>query len=126
MEVTDDIKTAKKNIKIVSVTEVLLQSPVLSMIIVDAEIDHTDLDLTDSIQTSSNSYTTIINLFTIQPKSLQEGHLIIASPEFKDQDNIEPTNIFPKPPVLDAIMTSADLATKNSEGSYENIEYNGE
>jgi len=43
MEVADDIKSAKKNIKIVGITEVLLQSPMLNIIIVDAKIDHNDL-----------------------------------------------------------------------------------
>jgi len=52
MEVTDDIQSAKKNIKIVGITEVLLQSPMLNMIIVDAKIDHNDLDTTENHNSS--------------------------------------------------------------------------
>ncbi|XP_026817328.1 enhancer of mRNA-decapping protein 4 homolog [Rhopalosiphum maidis] len=125
MEVTDDIKSAKKNIKIVSITEVLLQSPMLNMIIVDAKIEHNDLDITDNhsssnILPSSSNYTTIINLFAIQPKSLQEGQLIITSPELStmeqcnDQIKKEPTNMFPKPPVLDLLIESVDATTTNN------------
>jgi len=52
MEVADDIQSAKKNIKIVGITEVLLQSPMLSMIIVDAKIDYNDLDVTENHNSS--------------------------------------------------------------------------
>lgn len=38
--------------KIVSITEVLLQSPMLNMIIVDAKIDYNDLDLTENHSSS--------------------------------------------------------------------------
>ncbi|XP_029348674.1 enhancer of mRNA-decapping protein 4 isoform X1 [Acyrthosiphon pisum] len=126
MEVADEIQSAKKNIKIVGITEVLLQSPMLNMIIVDAKVDHNDLDITENhnsnnISTSSCNYTTVINLFAIQPKSLQEGQLIIASPElsiaeqYKDQNKIEPTNIFPKPPILDLLIESVNPITNTSE-----------
>lgn len=52
IEVTDDTNSAKKYIKIVSITEVLLQSPMLNMIIVDAKIDYNDLDLTENHNSS--------------------------------------------------------------------------
>lgn len=55
MEVADDIQSAKKNIKIVGITEVLLQSPMLNMIIVDAKIDHNDLDITENHNSSNFS-----------------------------------------------------------------------
>ncbi|XP_022170349.1 enhancer of mRNA-decapping protein 4 [Myzus persicae] len=124
MEVADDIQSAKKNIKIVGITEVLLQSPMLNMIIVDAKIDHNDLDITENHNSNistSNNYTTIINLFAIQPKSLQEGQLIIASPKLSitgqnnDQNKTEPTNIFPKPPILDLLIESVNPTTNNTE-----------
>lgn len=54
MEVADDIQSAKKNIKIVGITEVLLQSPMLNMIIVDAKIDHNDLDITENHNSSKS------------------------------------------------------------------------
>lgn len=53
MEVADDNQSTKKNIKIVGITEVLLQSPMLNMIIVDAKINHNDLDITEN-RNSSN------------------------------------------------------------------------
>ncbi|XP_025194256.1 enhancer of mRNA-decapping protein 4 [Melanaphis sacchari] len=126
MEVTDDIKTAKKNIKIISITEVLLQSPMLNMIIGDVKIDRNDLDLTENHNSNnilSSKYTTTINLFAIQPKSLQEGQLIIESPVLSntehcsEQINIESTNIFPKPPILDLLIEPVDSTTtiNNSE-----------
>lgn len=125
IEVTDDTNSAKKYMKIVSITEVLLQSPMLNMIIVDAKIDYNDLDLTENhnsnnILPSSTNYTTIINLFAIQPKSLQEGQLIIASPklssmeQYNDQIKIESTNIFPKPPIIDLFVESVEPTTSNS------------
>lgn len=52
IEVTDDTNSAKKYIKIVSITEVLLQSPMLNIIIVDAKIDYNDLDLTENHNSS--------------------------------------------------------------------------
>jgi len=57
MEVADDIQSAKKNIKIVGITEVLLQSPILNMIIVDAKIDHNDLDITENHNSSKFVFT---------------------------------------------------------------------
>lgn len=47
MEVSTDIKSDNKNMKIVSITEILLQSPVLNMIIVNAIIDHNDVNLVE-------------------------------------------------------------------------------
>lgn len=52
MEVTDDIQSTKKYIKIVGITEVWLQSPILNMIIVDAKIDHNNLDITENHNSS--------------------------------------------------------------------------
>ncbi|KAL5237019.1 hypothetical protein ACI65C_004429 [Semiaphis heraclei] len=126
MEVADDNQSTKKNIKIVGITEVLLQSPMLNMIIVDAKINHNDLDITENrnsnnISTCSSNYTTVINLFAIQPKSLQEGQLIIASPElstteqYKEQNKIESTSIFPKPPVVDLLSESVNPTANSSE-----------
>lgn len=54
---------------------------------------------------SLNKYTTIINLYAIQPKSIQEGQLIISSPEssiveqFLENEKRKPSNIFPAPPL---------------------------
>jgi len=49
MEVADDTKCSKHNIKIVSITEILLQSPMLNMIIVNAKIDHNEVNFTENI-----------------------------------------------------------------------------
>lgn len=70
-----------------------------------------------------NKYTTIINLFAIQPKSIQEGQLIVLSPELStiekivDNDKVEPTNIFPNPPTLDVMMNSLDLSKESQKGN---------
>lgn len=60
IEVTDDTNSAKKYMKIVSITEVLLQSPMLNMIIVDAKIDYNDLDLTENHNSSKFFFCIII------------------------------------------------------------------
>jgi len=44
MEVAIDINSSKNNMKIVSVTEVLLQTPMLNIIIVNAKIDHNEVN----------------------------------------------------------------------------------
>lgn len=43
--------------------------------------------------------------------------------QYNDQIKIEPTNIFPKPPVLDLLIESVDATTtnNNSEGNYVKI-----
>lgn len=75
---------------------------------------------------SLNKYTTIINLFAIQPKSIQEGQLIISSPElsimeqFGEQNKIEPKNLFPKPPSLKSHNNTADIAKNNIPGKNKN------
>lgn len=71
-----------------------------------------------------HKYTTIINLFAIQPKSLQEGQLIISSPElsiteqFIDKKQIQLSNTFLKPPTLDVAMQVLDLPLNNTKGIY--------
>lgn len=52
MEVSLDINSPKKHIKIVSITEVLLQSPMLNMIIVNAKIDHNDINSLEQYDSS--------------------------------------------------------------------------
>lgn len=47
MELSVDINSSKKNIKIVSVSEILLQSPMLNMIIVNSKISHNDMSFID-------------------------------------------------------------------------------
>lgn len=75
---------------------------------------------------SLNKYTTIINLFAIQPKSIQEGQLIISSPElsimeqFGEQNKIEPKNQFPKPPTLNSYNNKSDFAKNNVHGKNKN------
>lgn len=76
-------------------------------------------------KTYLNRYITIINLFAIQPKSIQEGQLIISSPKqpIKDQfleQKIEHKNIFPKPPSLDVLMNAIDISQDNTKGKYMN------
>lgn len=46
MEVSVD-NTSEINTRIVCITEIMLQSPMLNMIIVDAKIDRSDLNLMD-------------------------------------------------------------------------------
>lgn len=73
----------------------------------------------------SNTSTTI-NLFAIQPKSIQEGQLIVLSP---DTINVEPqplieinkidppkSKAFPKPPSLDDLMEPIEFTKNNSNG----------
>lgn len=70
--------------------------------------------------------TTVINLFALQPKSIQEGQLIVPSPEttfaeqLVDVSYVESTscNLFPKPPTIEDIMDSIDLTENNSNGNY--------
>jgi len=74
---------------------------------------------------SLNRYSTIINLFAIQPKSIQEGQLIISSPEqsIKEQlveQKIELKNTFPKPPSLDTLLDAIDIRQDNTIGKYMN------
>lgn len=74
---------------------------------------------------SLNKYSTIINLFAIQPKSIQEGQLIISSPEqcIKNQlveHKIEHKNIFPKPPSLNIRMDTIDIVQDNTKSKYMN------
>lgn len=69
-----------------------------------------------------NKSTTIINLFAIQPKSLQEGQLIISTPELSVTEQfidkqIEPTDKFKMPPALDVSMHSLDLSLNNTKGN---------
>lgn len=52
MEVSLDINSPKKYIKIVSITEILLQSPMLNMIIVNAKIDHNDINSLEQYDSS--------------------------------------------------------------------------
>lgn len=52
MEVSLDINSPKKHIKIVSITEILLQSPMLNMIIVNANIDHNDINSLEQYDSS--------------------------------------------------------------------------
>lgn len=71
---------------------------------------------------SLNTYSTIINLFAIQPKSIQEGQLIIPSPEQSTKEQliekkIEPKNKFPKPPTLDILMDAIDISQDNTKGN---------
>lgn len=63
-------------------------------------------------------------MFAIQPKSLQEGQLIISSPELSimeqtiEINEVEPTNIFPKAPFLvDVMPSSVGLSTNDVKGT---------
>lgn len=62
-------------------------------------------------------------MFAIQPKSIQEGQLIILSPDvsnvepFVDKNQIEPVNIFPKPPILEVMMDSLDISKESPKGN---------
>ncbi|VVC44130.1 WD40/YVTN repeat-like-containing domain,Enhancer of mRNA-decapping protein 4, WD40 repeat region,WD40- [Cinara cedri] len=122
METSVDINSSQ-NIKIVSISEILLHSPMLNMIILNAKIDHNEVNFTDpsGIFNGVKRCSTIINLFAIQPKSLQEGQLIISSPEISikeqimESNKIEPTTIFPKAPTLDTLMDSINISQGNSE-----------
>lgn len=58
MEVCVDIKSPTKSIKIISVTEILLQSPILNMIITDSKITHNDVKITEDY--NSGKYLFII------------------------------------------------------------------
>lgn len=44
MEVSVDPKSSKNDIKIVSITEISLQSPILNMIIVNTKVDNNDVN----------------------------------------------------------------------------------
>jgi len=55
-------------------------------------------------------YNTIINLFAIQPKSIQEGQLIVLSPGSSTMEQFNSkTNTFPKPPCLDILMDNVKI-----------------
>lgn len=65
-----------------------------------------------------NWHNTIINLFAIQPKSIQEGQLIVLSPgssSTMEQFNSK-TNAFPKPPSLDILMDKVHIVKDNKKG----------
>lgn len=47
MEVSVDITSPNKSMKIVCITEILLQTPMLNMIVVNAKIDHNDVHFTE-------------------------------------------------------------------------------
>lgn len=47
MEVSVDITSPNKGMKIVCITEILLQTPMLNMIVVNAKIDHNDVHFTE-------------------------------------------------------------------------------
>lgn len=71
-----------------------------------------------------NKCTTIINLFAIQPKSIQEGQLIILSPDMSiieqliEKRLIEPKNMYPKPLSVDVCMGSLDIPQNDPNGNY--------
>lgn len=52
LELSVDINSSKKNIRIVSVSEILLKSPMLNIIIVNAKVDHNDMNLVEQINSS--------------------------------------------------------------------------
>lgn len=77
-----------------------------------------------------NKGTTIINLFAIQPKSIQEGQLIISSPDVSIMEQllekklIETSNMFyPKSPSVNILMASLDIAKNGPNGNYK-IDFN--
>ncbi|XP_025421939.1 enhancer of mRNA-decapping protein 4 [Sipha flava] len=120
MEVSVDPESPKKYIKIVSVTEILLPSPMLNMIIVNTKIDHNKTHFTENCNSGDfnglNKCTSIINLFAIQPKSIQEGLLCVSSPDMSileqliERRLIEPiNNLYPKPLTVDVLMGSLDI-----------------
>lgn len=41
--------------------------------------------------------------------------------QYTDHNKIEPTNIFPKPPILDLLTEPIDSITNNSKGNYMKI-----
>lgn len=49
MELSLDVNSSKKYVKIVCVSEILLQSPMLNIIIVNAKIDHNDINVVEQI-----------------------------------------------------------------------------
>lgn len=75
---------------------------------------------------SLNKYTTIINLFAIQPKSIQEGQLIISSPELSiveqlsEQNRIEANNQLLKIQSLNSHNNTTDIAKNNIPGENKN------
>lgn len=56
MEISVDIKSSKNNMKIVSISEILLQSPMLNMIILNAKIDHNEVNFIEQSKSSNNMY----------------------------------------------------------------------
>lgn len=54
MEVSVDPECPNKHIKIVSVSEILLPSPMLNMIIVDTKVDHNKAQLADHRNSGMN------------------------------------------------------------------------
>lgn len=61
MEVSVD-NTSEKNTRIVSITEIMLQSPILNMIVVDAKIDRNNVNLIDH---SDGKYILLFNVMVI-------------------------------------------------------------
>ncbi|XP_050529005.1 enhancer of mRNA-decapping protein 4 [Daktulosphaira vitifoliae] len=129
MEVALDQQSSDKYMKIVNVSEILLQSPILNMIVVDTKVtDNNDgfLDQLNSGEINLQSKNTVINLFAIQPKSIQECQIIITCPE---ENNIEKSeeftkltqisSVFPQPPIIkiqqESIqLTKDDILEQNS------------
>jgi hypothetical protein len=62
MEVSVDPESPKKYIKIVSVTEILLPSPMLNMIIVNTKIDHNKTHFTENCNSGKYSYLIIYGM----------------------------------------------------------------
>jgi len=67
MEIAIDVNSPKSNMKIVSVTEILLQTPMLNMIIVNAKVDNNEVNYLEQRTTCGMlKYTCIIcNLYFI-------------------------------------------------------------
>jgi hypothetical protein len=76
-----------------------------------------------------NKCTSIINLFAIQPKSIQEGLLCVSSPDMSileqliERRLIEPiNNLYPKPLTVDVLMGSLDIPQNDPNGNYNKID----
>jgi len=63
-------------------------------------------------------------LFAIQPKSIQEGQLIVPSPELSimeqiiENDKVKAKSIFPSAPLLDVFMNTVNLTNDKNTGNY--------
>lgn len=74
--------------------------------------------LADNSKFDVLKYNTVINLYTIQPKSIQVGQLIVSSPESSTMPELNSSvTVFPRPPSIEHFMENLSLVKNDKKGT---------